>query len=269
MFKKPLLLNKAFAPLAAENRMSVVDDVAASRKGYLENEPNNLKFLLEKRYQWMNDFIKLNDVGVEVGCGNGLSEFFIRCDNYLRTDYADFEWIDKKVDALNMPFADGSLDFLVSSNMIHHLAKPYIFFQECHRVLKPGGLMLVQEINASFFLRLALKLMKHEGYNYDVDPFDKDSVCNDPENPWSGNNALPNLLFDDMKKFEANFPFKCVREKHTEFSIFLLSGGVTAKTKTVQLGRALLSAFDALDHALIGLSKNTFALQRQIVLKKV
>jgi len=269
MFKKPSLLSKTFAPDPSRNRMGNVDDVAGSRKNYIEQQPSNLKYLLEKRYTWMNDYIKPDDVGIEVGAGNGLSKFFIRSNNYAITDYADFDWLDMKVDALAMPYEDASLDFVVSSNMIHHLAQPVLFFNECYRVLKPGGLLLIQEVNASFFMRLVMNVMRHEGYNYNVDPFDKTAICNDPDNLWSGNNAVPNLLFDDMKKFEAHFPFKCLLNRHAEFSIFLLSGGVTAKVKTVQLGRKALNFFNGLDNLLVKLSRNTFALQKQIVLKKV
>lgn len=255
-------------PDSSLNKMKDVDNVAASRADFIQNRPGNLTYLLDKRYSWMNNYIQPNDIGIEVGCGNGVSEFFIKSEHYSLTDFTDFDWIDRKVDALNMPYEDQSLDFIVSSNMIHHLAKPYLFFDECHRVLKPNGVLLIQEINCSLFLRVILKLMKHEGYNYNVDPFDKNCVCNDPNDLWSGNNAIPNLLFDDITKFEANFKFKCTHLKHTEFTIFPLSGGVTAKTKTIQLPKVILDFFNFIDNVLIGISKNTFALQRQIVLEK-
>lgn len=263
-----MFLSKTFIPDAAQNKMNQVDDVAASRADFIKNRPGNLNYLLEKRYAWMNEFIGAEDKGIEVGAGNGLSKLFIHKGFYEVTDFADFDWLDRKVDALHMPYASGSLDFIISSNMIHHLAHPYQFLDECYRVLKPGGKLLIQEINGSFFLRLILKLMKHEGYNYEVDPFDKTCVCNDPENLWSGNNVLPNLLFDDRAKFEQHFRFKIIRQRYAEFFIFPLSGGVTAKTKTIQLSRAMLNLFNAVDNLLVRLAKDTFALQRQIVLEK-
>ncbi len=268
MFKKPFFLSKKFHAKPNANKMQQVDDVAASRKDFIENRPQNLNFLLEKRYRWMNDYIQKNDVGIEVGCGNGVSKLFIESDHYAVTDFADFEWIDKKVDALNMPYENESLDFIVSSNMIHHLAQPTLFFNECLRVLKPSGKLLIQEVNGSFFLRLILKLMQHEGYNYDVNPFDKDEICNDPKDLWSGNNVIPNLLFDDKENFEKYFKFKTVHSSFSEFSIFPLSGGVTAKTKTLLLPLTILRLFNGMDNLLIAISKNTFALQRQLVLEK-
>lgn len=267
-FKKPLFLSKTFVTADGENKMESVDDVAASRKDFIENRPGNLDYLLAKRYRWMNEYISQTDAGIEVGCGNGLSQLFINCEDYEITDFTDFEWIDRKVDALNMPYENASKDFIISSNMIHHLAKPHLFFTECHRVLKPGGKLIIQEVNGSLFMRTLLRLMKHEGYNYDVNPFDKNEICNDPKDLWSGNNVLPNLLFDNMQQFENHFPFKCLKQSFSEFTIFPLSGGVTAKTKTIQLPKFGLDFFNAFDKLMIGLSKNTFALQRQIVLQK-
>jgi SAM-dependent methyltransferase len=268
MIKKPLLLSKSFFPDRNANKMKSVDDVVASRENFLKNKPNNLNFLLEKRYLWMNDWIKKNDIGIEVGCGNGLSALYIKSSNFTLTDNTNYSWVAVKVDALNMPYSNGSLDFIVSSNMIHHLAHPGIFFKECYRVLKPGGLIIIQEINASFFMRLVIRIMKHEGYNYDIDPFNDKIICNDPIDLWSGNNVIPNILFDDHIKFETHFHFSFVKKKYTEFIIFLISGGVTAKTKTVNLPRFLLEILHIIDNVLIFISKGIFALQHQVVLRK-
>ena len=152
--------------------------------------------------------------------------------------------------------------------MIHHLAKPYLFINECERVLKPKGRLIVQEINNSLMMRIILRIMHHEGYSYEVDPFDRNSICNDPEDLWSGNNAIPNLLFDDIKKFEKSFNFHCIFRKYTEFLIFPISGGVTAKTKTIQLPQWILILIFRIDKILISFSKKIFALQMQLVLTK-
>jgi SAM-dependent methyltransferase len=42
-----------------------------------------------------------------------------------------------------LPFAEGSLDRLVSMNVIEALADPGGFLRECHRVLRPGGLAVI------------------------------------------------------------------------------------------------------------------------------
>ncbi len=264
---KPFLFSKAFIPDPEENMMGNVGNVANARENFLNERPTNLEFLLRKRYTWMNAFINKNARGIEIGCGHGLSKLFIHSENFILTDYLDNPWVMEKVDALDMPYDDSSLDYIVSSNMIHHLAKPHRFFNECKRVLKPNGRIIIQEINNSLFMRIILKLKKHEGYSYDVDVFDENAICNNPSDPWSANCAIPNLLFDDRQKFERNFQFKIIHHKYTEFLIFPLSGGVIAKTKTVNLPNTILKLIDIIDSILISISKNVFPLQRQIVLR--
>jgi tocopherol O-methyltransferase len=46
-------------------------------------------------------------------------------------------------DALNMPFADASFDFVWSMESGEHMPDKVKFLQECYRVLKPGGTFLM------------------------------------------------------------------------------------------------------------------------------
>ncbi len=265
--RKPLFLNKTFFPKQEEHKLEQVGDLKLARKRFFEEKPSNLYFLLDRRYTWMNEYIEEGAKGLEVGCGAGFSKAFIENKDFLLTDYTDDEWLYMKVDALNMPFEDSSMDYIVASNMIHHLSKPYLFFEECSRVLKPGGKMLIQDVNGSFFMRLILKMLNHEGFSYEVNPFDKTQECCDPENLWAGNNVINNLLFDDMKKFESEFPFKTRKKRYTEFLIFLISGGVTAKSPTIMLPKWMLRSVETIDKVLTGLLPGTFALQIQLVLE--
>ena len=262
---KKFLFKKQFFPRPEENLMKNVENVQLAREKYLNNQPSNLKFLLNKRYNWMNEYIKKNDSGIEVGCGSGLSKEFIK-KKYELTDFTDYHWVDKKVNALEMPYKDNSHDFIISCNMIHHLAKPCLFFSECRRVLKPKGKLIIQEVNSSFFMRLLLNILNHEGYSYEVNPFDINEVCNDPKDLWSGNNALPEILFRDSKKFEKEFRFKIVNNEFTEFMIFPLSGGVVSNIWTINLPWTILKIIDMADSLLCKLFPSIFALQRRIVL---
>ena len=54
-----------------ENRMYSVANTEAARKQYYSSSSLNVKYLLEKRFSWMNDFINEEDIGIEVGSGAG------------------------------------------------------------------------------------------------------------------------------------------------------------------------------------------------------
>ncbi len=264
------LLKKTYKARHQDNRMGHEGDVFNARKHYFSGKAPNLERLLKNRYHWMNAYIKPKDIGIDVGTGAGFSKFFIQNPNFQITDFAEYDWLDiKNVDALKTPFDDQSLDYVVSSNMIHHLYSPMLFFDEMDRILKPGGLLLIQEINASLMMRLVLKMMRHEGYSYEPDVFNQEVICTDPNDLWSANCAIPNLLFDNKKQFESKVPtFNIIHTSYSEFFMFLNSGGVIAKTFFIPLPSVLLSVVEWVDKVLTRSFPTIFALQRQIVLQK-
>src|SRR6185437_5035517 len=125
---------------------------------------------------------------------------------------------------------------------LHHLYNPMSFFREMRRVLRPGGYLLIQELNSSLAMLTLNRLMRHEGWNYAVDVFDDKAIVNNPKDPTSPNIAVPELLFSDAKRFESHVDgFQVVKNELCEFFSFALSGGVNAKTPTINLGPAGLS----------------------------
>jgi SAM-dependent methyltransferase len=261
---------RTYRPRHDENRMLHEGDTQRARRDYFDCAPTNLKFLLRRRYEWMNRFIDRDDVGVDLGCGTGLSKEFIRAKAFHLSDVADYDWLDfKHVDALATPFDDESFDFVVCSNMIHHVAHPLVLFKEIERILKPDGRLIVQEVNASLTMRFLLRFMRHEGYSYEPNVFDPEVVCNDPLDPWSANCAIPNLLFDDPTKFEKDVAgFRIVHSSFSECVGMINSGGVIAKTMYVPLPELLLGVVSGLDSLLTRCFPKLFAMQRQIVLEK-
>ena len=261
---------KKYRAKHADNRMKYEGDTLRARKIFFENPSNNLKLLLQGRYEWMNDYIKPQNIGIEVGCGMGVSKEFITNSNFKITDYADNEWLDvKNLDALDTGYKDNSFDFVISSNMVHHLYSPMKFFKEMDRILKPGGYLLIQEINASLMMCLVLRIMRHEAYDFTVDVFDEEIICNDPDDLWSANCAIPNLLFDDKSKFETHIPeFEMIYHRYKEFFCFFNSGGVIAKTFYIPLPKFCIKILQKVDFVLANLFPRFFALQKSLVLKK-
>jgi SAM-dependent methyltransferase len=264
------MLRRTYLPRHNQNLMQHEGDTARARQAYFDGGSTNLRVLLRNRYEWMNQFIKSDDIGVELGCGTGLSKEFIRAKKFLLSDVAGYDWLDvKHVDALATPFEDASFDFVVCSNMIHHVAHPLVIFREIERILKPSGRLIVQEVNASLTMRFLLRAMRHEGYSYERDVFDSAAVCNDPQDPWSANCAIANLLFDDAARFERFVPeFRVIHSSYSECISMINSGGVIAKTFYVPLPNWLLRIVSRFDTFLTQCFPQMFAMQRQIVLEK-
>jgi SAM-dependent methyltransferase len=249
--------------------MAHVGDVAHAREVFLRDRPPNLCHLLRRRYQWMNRYIADGDRVVELGAGAGLADEFIDADNLLLTDVVGHPWVDLVVDALRPPFARKSLDAVICSHMIHHMAKPVVFLRAIRETLKLGGHLLIQDVHTSLLMRLLLRLKSHEGWRYDVDVFSENTVANDPADPWSANNAIPELLFRDAQEFERKVPgFEVVENRLCECFLVPLAGGVVAKSPTVQMPRIILRLVDGLDGVLVRWFPNLFALGRSVALKR-
>ncbi|MES2618249.1 MAG: class I SAM-dependent methyltransferase [Bacteroidota bacterium] len=243
-------------------------DIVKARTYYFSEAPLNLKFLIEKRFSWINKHINQDGTGIEVGSGIGLSNLFVKCRNYSMTDNTGYEWLDTKhINYLESPYSDNSFDFVVCSNLIHKLADPSQLFIEMNRILKPGGKLVIQDVNASWGLRKVLRMTHREGYDFTRNVFTPLSSDTDKMHI---NCAIPNLLFDDSAAFKCHFPFfEIEHSKYSECFILLNSGGVVNKSKCIRLPWFLLKLVNRIDNLLIRISPMTFAMQRQIVLRKV
>lgn len=259
---------KEFFPKHSENRMKSEGDTRTARDNFIKNRFKNVDFLLRKRYEWMNTELKTTQKIIEVGAGAGFSKLYLN-ESIILTDAVKSPWIDLVVDATNMPFENDSVDVIIASHTIHHFYSPMKFFLECQRVLKPGGKILISEIYTSLSLRTLLKIMKHEGYSYNVNVFSEESICNDPDDCWSANCAIPELLFKNTDEFHSNFKKLTVRNKrYSEFLVFPLSGGVISKIKIPRISFNLLKLIDLLDKLLISFSKSTFAMGINLIIIK-
>ena len=266
--RKKLFLKKEFFPKHEENLMENEGDLQAARNEFIKNRFSNVDFLLRKRYSWMNRELTKEQKIIEVGSGAGFSKLYIK-KNIILTDAVKNPWIDKMVDATDMNFNDNSIDVIIASHTIHHFYNPAKFFLECQRVLKPGGKILISEIHTSFFMRALLKIMKQEGYSYEPNVFSEEAVCNDPNDLWSANCAIPVLLFTERNTFNSHFSKLYIQSlSYSEFFLFPLSGGVISKIKVPELSKRTLKVFSFLDKVLVNLSESTFAMGMNIVIVK-
>tara|TARA_B100000965_G_scaffold309769_1_gene269046 strand:+ start:18 stop:824 length:807 start_codon:yes stop_codon:yes gene_type:complete len=254
-----------------DNRMQSIANTKVARETYYSNKYNNVKFLLSKRFGWMNKFIKESDNGIEVGSGAGFSKDFIKNKNFKLTDLGNDEHLDyKNIDAQNTGFKTDSLNFVIASNMIHHIPYPIKFFKEINRILKNGGRLIIFESYCSIFFQLATMIMKHEGFDFTLNVWDEEEPKSDEKNAWHGNIAVPHLIFDDRSRFnkEIGNLFEIEYEELTECLIFINSGGVTSKTAFIPMNNFFLNILDYIDKVLIKFFPKIFCMGRRIVLKK-
>lgn len=100
---------------------------------------------------------------LDAGCGTGAMLGMFRKDcpdkNYTGIDLSE-KMIEtakrKKLDGVcfvagdceNLPFAENSFDVVTCSMSFHHYPDPEKFFQSLHRVLRPGGRLILRDMAA-------------------------------------------------------------------------------------------------------------------------
>tara|TARA_Y100000768_G_scaffold388249_1_gene383047 strand:- start:2478 stop:3287 length:810 start_codon:yes stop_codon:yes gene_type:complete len=255
-----------------ENKMNSIANTKIARDLYYSTKYQNVKFLLSKRFSWMNKFINENDKGIEVGSGAGFAKDFIKNKNFKLTDLGDDDHLDfKNIDAQNTGFEENSFDYVIASNMIHHIPYPIKFFKEINRILKSNGKLIIFESHCSIIFQIATTIMKHEGFDFTLNVWDEKNPKSDENNAWHGNIAVPHLIFDDHEGFKKNLGkfFNVEYDRFTECLIFLNSGGVTSKTKFIPMNKFFLNILNFIDKILVKLFPNIFCMGRRIVLRKI
>ena len=254
------------------NRMKAIANTKIARELYYSSKSNNLRFLLNKRFGWMNSFINQNDHGIEVGSGAGFTKDYIENKNLKLTDLNEDPHLDyKNIDAQSTGFENESFDYVIASNMIHHIPFPIKFFKEMNRILKKNGKLIIFESHCSITFQIATTIMKHEGFDFTLNVWDEKNPKSDENDAWHGNIAVPHLIFDDKEGYKKNLGnfFSIEYDEFTECLIFLNSGGVTSKTKCIPMNKFFLNILNFIDKILVKFFPNIFCMGRRIVLKKL
>ena len=102
-------------------------DISESRKRFKNKKNKNLRFLLEKRFLWMNEFVKGKKVVIELGSGNGASKDILNNKKIILTDIQKYPWISKKIDMNNLKLEKKyikNVDVFILNQALHHCANP-------------------------------------------------------------------------------------------------------------------------------------------------
>jgi SAM-dependent methyltransferase len=100
--------------------------------------------------------------GPVVECGSGIGNLKSVIPEALATDLFPNPWIDRTENVYALSFADRSVAALILFDVFHHLEHPGAALTEMHRVLAPGGRVVLFEPGAGLLGRVVLGLFHHE-----------------------------------------------------------------------------------------------------------
>ncbi len=138
-------------------------------KNVFEKHVLNIKYMFGLTKRPVRDAVIL-----DVGCGFGIDSLIMAglgarevcgidvnpswvesIEKYMRELNWNLPIKVKVADAAKLPYPDNTFDFLISVEAISHYRNVEGFFSEAHRVLKPGGMLIVSDANngANPFIR--------------------------------------------------------------------------------------------------------------------
>lgn len=100
--------------------------------------------------------------GITVELGSGVGNIKDVIPGCLRTDLFPNPWLDQTESAYNLSFKDCSVSNLILFDVFHHLNYPGTALNECLRVLKPGGRVIIFDPYISILGLLVYGLFHHE-----------------------------------------------------------------------------------------------------------
>jgi SAM-dependent methyltransferase len=197
----------------AEQRQRTLERFEQHREAWRRNAP--LRALYADWYARIAAALPPRALGrrLELGSGPGFARDFIP--DLELSDLVAAPWHDhdREVTAERLPFADGDAGALVLFDVLHHVPRPRLFFEEAARVLRPGGRIVLCEPYVGPLSYPVYKLLHDEPVDLGANPLEGDGGGAAAErDPFDSNQAIPTLLFGRRRgEFERRFPSLAVR----------------------------------------------------------
>lgn len=161
---------------------------------------------------------------LEIGGGSGNLKAFIG--GVISSDLVPTEWLDVAADAQGLPFVDGCIANIVGVDVLHHIERPRQFLEEAHRVLKPGGRIILLEPAITPLSWLFYNFFHPEPVDMSFNPL-VDQPPDPNRAPFDANQAIPTLLIGRYRQaMRQAFPgLRVVSAKRISLLAYPLSGG--------------------------------------------
>jgi SAM-dependent methyltransferase len=113
-------------------------------------------------YRWIAARTDAARPGIVVELGSGMGNIKEVIPHCITSDLFPNPWLDRQENAYRLSFANDSVSNLILFDVWHHLRYPGTALREFHRVLAPGGRLILFEPAASWTGRLVYGLFHHE-----------------------------------------------------------------------------------------------------------
>jgi SAM-dependent methyltransferase len=141
-------------PLGSQSKLCKYDSEEFSRaravahaRLYPSIFASNYLVLRNRRLHIQEFFSQRERVGKVLDVGAQYCPYFPffehRCESYTSMDLVDTPTVDIACNAENMPVQDCSYDLVLCTQVLEHCDNPQAIVDECHRVLKPGGTLIL------------------------------------------------------------------------------------------------------------------------------
>lgn len=193
------------------------------RRRIIQEKP----FLRQVYSEWYKRITAVLPVGrgkvLEVGSGPGFLQDSIS--DLITSEISFSPGVSVVLDAHHLPFANQTLQGIVVIDVLHHLCRPRLFFEEAIRCLVSDGIVAMVEPWVTRWSRFIYTRFHHEPFQVTRTDWESPRA-----GPLSGaNGALPWIIFErDRTRFEQEFPHLEIRAIRPIMPfLYLISGGLT------------------------------------------